>query len=272
LNHLASSRQGWSYLISLAENSNRDLRQVSLIRAYSWVEHALSALGLKRGRSPVARLLFKALNNGYFPSSLKYHNVQKAINTRHKAAHIDTVPDPKNCIEAVNILSEIWNHCRKNFVNIETAKRLSKELLQQEGVLKVFIFGSLARSHYYPNDIDFLIYDDGRFSKKIEPKFRQYLDRAKLTRNVLKLMNLLIHPYVHIANCRWMDISIVNGILFGKDNEYTRSISSCQSDPYFFLNIAQDIKEFHIDKFQKADEDIFNLLREIKELYTKSGF
>lgn len=269
-----AERKGWTHLYELAQANERELRQISLIRAYSWVEHALGAVGLRRGRDPVSKLLYQAYEREYFSVGLRIEAVRKAIQTRHLAAHMDTVPKLEDCLEAVKVLCDVWECLRNHYVTISNAATIAQKIFSKEGILSVSIFGSLARGESEPKDIDLLVLDDGRYSDNVDPLDHQYLDTAKLTRTALKLLDLLHFPFPHVINCRWFDIIILNGTLFGKDLEYTRSIAKYQPDPYFFLNIAQDIRDYdlHANCFIDTNIFVFLELRNVGHTLRKIGF
>lgn len=269
-----SERRGWSHLEEMAGKQERELRQVSLIRAYSWIEHALGAAGLRRGRDPVSKLLFQAFEKKLLSYSLTSETIRKAVQTRHAAAHMDTVPDTKTSSEAIRVLKDIWESLRKHYVTLATAAEIARLIQSRDGILSVSLFGSLARNSCDPNDIDLLVFDDGRYSDKIDPTDRQYLDTGKLTRTAMKLLRMMDFPFPHVLNCRWLDIVIIDGTLFGKNITYTRNISTHQPDPYFFLNISKDLRDYDFarNKFIDTSKVPFLELRTISSTLAKMGF
>jgi hypothetical protein len=49
---------------------------------------------------------------------------------------------------------------------------------------------------------------------------------------------------------------MIDGTLFGHDAKYTRELAAAQPDPYFFLNIARDLRDF--DTASKSFDDSTN--------------
>ena len=270
----ASERKGWLHLLQLARDNEHEFRQVSLIRAYSWVEHALSASGLPRERRPVSMLLYQAYEQGLLSTAPTIESIRRAINTRHLAAHMDTVPPSEECVEAVNVLHETWKCLRTSYVTLSNSAKIARRISSKEGILSVSIYGSIARGGSMPNDIDLLVLDDGRFSSKINPLDHKYLDTSRLTRICLGLLDLYSFPLADAVNCRWLDAIIIDGTRFGKDLEYTQTLVEYQPDPYFFLNIAQDIQEYdpHSGHFINTGIGVLLRLREIARTLKEMGF
>ena len=264
-------KDGWEYLINLSSSLNRDERQISLIRSYSWIEHALGASGIKRDKKPISSLLHQAFDQNLLSNKMTTHQlsldkIKAAIKTRHEAAHIDEVPSANKCKYAVETLRDTWIALKNNYVTLNNASYLAKIIMEKEGILSVNLYGSLSRRSKYPNDIDLLIFDDGRYSKNFQEEDLSYKDRIMITRKTLNLMNLLGSPINHVVNCRWLDVMILNGGLFGADHNYTSKIMSHQPDPYFFLNISSDIIQYNFAEncFISTQIGIFQKLQEIK--------
>jgi len=268
-----SERKGWKYLLELAESDSRDDRQVALIRAYSWVEHALGASGLHRRKEPVASLLLKAHREGLLPATLSIDTMRKAVNTRHLAAHMDTVPGPTECHEAVEALCDTWHSLKRSYVTASNAVEAARMIMSVVGVLSISLYGSLARNSPQPNDIDLLVFDDGRYSHSVNRSDLAYPDRVRLTRTSLRLLGLHQSPLEHVVNCRWIDIMLINGTLFGADGGHTRMVAKCQPDPYFFLNIAPDVRDYSMNGncFVDTRVELFLKLREVIQTLCEMG-
>ena len=274
-----AQRKGWPYLIKQAQSDNRELRQVSLIRSYSWVEHALGASGFRRDKKPICVILYEAYKINSKLKTLPSCDLRDAIKTRNLATHMDDVPSPNVCLRAVKVFGFIWDVLNEHYVNVSNAAEIAQAILRKKNVLSVSLFGSLSRSlngkyKERANDIDFLVLDNGEYSEKIDLSSSKYLDTSKITRKASKLLTLPNFPFDHIINCRWLDIVILDGTKFGKDLTYTYKIASCQPDPYFFLNIAQDTHDFDLNTSRFVDTNIpvFLKLRKVADNLREIGF
>lgn len=272
-----STESGWEYLLELAESKNRDYRQTALIRSYSWIEHALGACGLARDGKikSISQLLHIAHEQGLLTPDILLSNVKDAVEIRHKAAHVDSVPSPDMCKSAVKILKDAWYSLRKSQITLSNAADISRKIVHIPGIRSVNLYGSLARKASTPKDFDLLVFDDGRYSNEIDEKDLGYIDRVKITRKSLELLGLGYAPRMDsLAKCRWIDVTILNGDLFGKDYDYTSDIATFQPDSYFFLNIASDIKQYDIKlhSFVTNEMDIFISLRKIYNMLRELGF
>lgn len=236
---------GWRYLLKAASSADDDTRRVALIRGYAWVEHALDAAEAPGPRRPIARRILNTFQDITLSRGLNEGVVRTAIGIRNCVGHDDAVPAAPACLEAVEIFRDIWHALSRHFVNVSTATVLGRDILDREGILAVCIFGSLARGVSEPNDIDFLVIDDGTYSSAIdiglyeEGTFRP----AKATMKALDLLLVLSPKLKRCAECRWLDLMIVNGNWFGSDAEYTSTVRAAQPDPWFFVNISRDLKE-----------------------------
>ena len=148
----AAQERGWPYLLRLGSESNRDLRKISLVRAYAWVEHALGASGFTNGT--VASRLLDAHRNGVLGASLGQAEIREAISLRHRAAHEETIPGVSDCERAIRILATAWEKLRQGFVVFPKACDVADKLSKIEGVAHVYLYGSLARRAASPRDID----------------------------------------------------------------------------------------------------------------------
>jgi hypothetical protein len=161
-----TERQGWEYLAERAVASNRDSRKIAVLRAYSWGEHALKASGLRKQRGiRTANLLLQAYFARMLNAELTEHAIRSAILIRHEAAHEDTIPGIDACGHAVAALSIAWHDLRSQYVTLKRAESIAAQITSIDGVRHVLLYGSLARSHPQPGDIDLLIMDDGRYIK-----------------------------------------------------------------------------------------------------------
>jgi predicted nucleotidyltransferase len=144
-----------------------------------------------------------------------------------------------------------------------------------DGVLNVFLFGSLARKVRYPGDIDILIFDDGRYSSDIEEnEDLLYEDTMRLTLECIKLLNLREATLKAAAKCRWVDMLLINGDRLQSDSGYRSRISGRQIDSNFFLNISNDLEEYSTtsNSFVETNVPLFRKLKRIAESLDALGF
>lgn len=273
---IRSADSGWEYLLEIAGSSNRDQRQISLVRSYSWVEHALEACGLRRDNKirTISQLLHSAQDKSLLPSEILLSKVKEAIDIRHKAAHVDSVPSSDQCILVVETLRDIWFALRKSQLTWPNATNIAHRISELPGIHSVNLYGSLARKETEPQDFDLLVFDDGRYSCQLDIADMAYLDRVKITNKSLELLGFIGVPIMYnLVKCRWIDLTILDGNLFGKNSEYTTEIASCQPDKYFFLNIASDIMQYdnYLNTFVVSDMDIFIRLRSISSMLKEIG-
>lgn len=276
------SRKGWPYLLERASRSDRDARKIAVVRAYSWVEHALEASGLgrkslrrKSRRCSVAERLLIAHSQGSLRPELTSDVLREAIRVRHEAAHKDTIPSDNVCSEAVVVLRNAWSDLRRAYVTFQHALDLASRIAAVDGVLHVLLFGSLARGDADPGDIDLLALDDGRYSAEIEAdESFDYQDTTHIAKHAFRLLHLRDATLKHAAICRWIDLLVFNGKLLGTDAEYTRDISARQSDSHFFLNIARDVRQYlaYPRRFEAATVPVFVSLQQISTNLEILGF
>ncbi len=68
-------------------------------------------------------------------------------------------------------------------------------------------------------------------------------DIVRRTQDALSVLNVT-EPGLHrAARCRWLDVLMLDGSSFGRDESYTQEIRRAQPDPWFFANIALDLKQ-----------------------------
>jgi len=263
MHNLKDSRQGWKHLYKLA-NKDNDSKKVALIRGYSWIEHALTAIGYSKNHGSIAQRLLIAKNNGIIESRLTEGMLRLAIKSRHAVAHADRIDPGVNCVKIMSIYEKIWESLKNNFVNITNAKKIANEIANKTGILSVSIYGSLSRVKVKPNDIDMLILDNGIYSDQIKDTLINYNDPVKRTLFCKNILNLQINE--EIIKCRWLDISIINGIKLGVEKKYTDKIVSNQPDPYYFFNICEDLLDYNKinDEFNLSNISFFKELRQVK--------
>lgn len=265
---------GWKHLCEMSVSVSRELRQIALIRGYAWVEHALEAADVPGPPRPIAARILRMFNNPLFNIGLNPEVVRYAIDARHKATHQDTVPDPKICEEAISTFENLWHALGRSFVKMEKAIELAHEIQKDASVLCVCMYGSMARGDHDPNDIDLLILDDGTYTVDLPG---QYIDGdiniVEGTWKALKNFNLRKRKLMQAAKCRWLDIIMINGSRFGYDEIYTKAIQSCQSDPWFFVNISKDLLEYDPNgrSFKEASIYPFDDIRGIVKQLSKYG-
>ena len=270
------NRKGWPYLIERASSSDRDTRQSAVIRAYSWLEHALEASGLSaKSRKSIADRLLMASERGSLDSGLSLQVLREAIRVRHVAAHGDSVPSSAVCTSAVASLSTAWSDLRRTYVTVGQALNLAAGIASAGGVSNVLLFGSLARSSTDPGDIDLLALDDGRYSSELEAKDSAgYQDATRITEHAIHALGLRDSTLAHASKCRWVDLHIFNGDRLGIDRAYTAEISMRQSDPNFFLNISRDALEHarNPERFERTKVPVFVSLRLVSSSLARLGF
>ena len=267
---------GWRHLVEAAGSADKESRLVALIRAYAWVEHALDAAEASGPRRPIARRILRTFDTATLSRGLSEGAVRRAISIRHAGSHEDTVPTGPVCMDAVTTLRDVWHALSRHFVNIETAAALARDTFNREGILAVCLYGSLARAAPEPNDIDFLVLDDGRYSSEID--LGQYdegtFSAVRTTREALEMLGVLSPKLQRCTECRWLDLSVIDGKLFGADASYTSKLRMAQPDPWFYVNISRDLKEFDLRSagFKPADRFPFRELKLSQADLARLGF
>lgn len=267
---------GWRHLVAGASSDDKEKRMVSLIRAYAWVEHALDAAQASGPRKPIARRVLRTFNDSTLSGGLSKETVRNAIGIRHSATHEDAVPSSSACVKAVETFRDIWHALSRHFVNIGTAVSIGTNIHRQHGILSVCLYGSLAREASEPNDIDLLVLDNGVYSSELG--FDKYeegtFNSVKATKDAMLLLGILSKKLVCCAECRWLDIIVMNGHLFGYDFEYTTDIRKAQPDPWFFVNISRDLREFDptARSFMHTSRFPFEQLRRSRADLERLGF
>lgn len=271
-----AQERGWPYLLHCASESDRDLRKISLVRGYAWVEHALEASGLsKQGGGSVAKRLLAAQRTGNLGPSLREAEIREAISLRHRAAHEDTIPAQSDCEKAIRTLAGVWIYLREAFVVLAKACDVATRFLTIHGILEVCLYGSLSRRATAPRDIDLLVFDDGSYSDEIAGgTLAAYIDRAAMTRRVLEALSLRESVLDQAAKCRWMDIMLLNKKRFMDEIPYRKHMASVQPDPYFFLNISSDVLEYSLESqsFREPQMPVFEELRRVNAILSGLGF
>lgn len=241
------------------------------------MEHALEASGIRPGsgrdRRSTAGRIRRALRDGLLGPPVTEADIRAAISTRHDATHGDHVPQPSATKAAVSVLREVWEGLRRSYVCVERAQEIAVDLAACDGVDVVALYGSLARGETEANDIDLLVIDDGRHSKDVTAADISYADRRALTKKVLEHLGLLSGMLEQVVLCRWLDLLLLDGTKLGQDRGYTDEMAGNQPDPYFFLNIAQDLRQFgrHQDCFVDLDIAYFRELQQIARSLASMG-
>jgi len=261
-------RAGWDHLRSVAGSSSRTLRAAAISRSYAWVEHALAAAGARQRNRPIATSILGVLSDKTFGRGLDEARIRAAIRARHDSSHEDDTPTPDRCIEAVQTLNEIWRALNRRFVTFDSAVSLATRLASDPHIQAVLMYGSFARGDTPANDLDFLLLDDGEYSNQIE--LGSYSDGTfDASDHTIQLLDLMVDDgglLARCAQCRWLDIIVVDGSRFARDAEYTTALSAIQPDPWFFVNIARDLLEFDADgTFERTERFPFPELRRIHE-------
>jgi hypothetical protein len=267
---------GWLYLLDAAVSQNADARRIALIRAYAWVEHALDAADVAGPRKPIARRILNTFDQPHLSQGLSEDTVRSAISARNAVSHDDAPPDRAACLSAVKTLRDIWHALSRHFVTERTALDLAKAISRCRNVLSVCLYGSFARGTAEPNYLDFLLLDDGTYSETID--LGHYddgsFDAVRITKEVLAALKVSTPKLERCAECRWLDVGILDGHLFGVDGDYTIKVRRAQPDPWFFLNISRDIKEFAppLDRFARISRSPFKELKTLGTELERIGF
>jgi hypothetical protein len=264
---LIQRRAGWAYLRELASSPDATLRCGALSRSYAWVENALQAVRVPDPHLSIATRILGLLSHQTLSRGLDVVRLRAAIEARHLSNHQDSVPAPAECVEAVETLRAVWNALNRRFVRPRRAVSLASRMASRPHVDGVGIYGSFARQNPEPNDLDFLVFDDGEYSDSIE--LGSYADgtfnAVRHTQEALECLGMEDEHLFACAKCRWLDILIIDGTRFGTDQDYTSELCSVQPDPWFFVNIARDLLEFNRDtnSFHFTSRFPFPRLREI---------
>jgi hypothetical protein len=269
-------RAGWNHLLQAARSADREERLVALVRGYAWIEHALDAADAPGPRRPIAARVLRTFRDATLSRGLDPADVRRAIGIRHGVSHDDTVPPPAGCLEAVETFRCIWHALSRHFVNLTTAVALGREILRRNDIGAVCLYGSLARGHTDPNDIDLLVLDGGTYSSSTHPG--RYDDGTfnvvRTTNEALELLGLDSPKLLRCASCRWLDVMIIDGESFGQDDKYTGDLRAAQPDPWFFVNISRDLKELDskTGEFKAIDRFPFRELRRSQADLARLGF
>jgi len=274
---MASVRQkvGWPGLLENAESSDPQLRQLALIRSYAWTEGALNAAGVAKRGSTASRIL-STLHETAWTRGLEEMEVRHAIGLRHEGAHLDEVGTPKECVAAVSVFWLVCKTLSMRFVNLRNAALVANRIAARSNVEAVLLYGSLARGGADANDIDFLVLDDGTYSRKRKPVSYDSgaPDPGAATIDVLKLLGLDDSNLRLCATSRWLDVNVVDGTRFGTDDVYTAAVKKAQTDPWFFLNISADALEYDLrgNAFRPTTRKPFVELARLHQELASLGF
>lgn len=268
-------RTGWKHLLDLAASRNKDDRVAAIVRAYAWIEDALDAANVPKGKSIASRILSTLqvpavagrLSRVQIEEMLTVRRrVQPAINVRHRMAHQDTIPSIDECSAAVSTLRDVWHALGRDFVTMDTAITLAERMVKVKGVGTVCLFGSMARGELEPNDLDFLLLGLGEFEHKVSPEYEEgKVDTVFRTNEALEYLQLTERSLLLAAKCRWLDVAVINGTRFGIDRDYTVELRDSQADPWFFEHIALELLSFDARQriFVEPKEGPFRELHDI---------
>lgn len=270
--------ESWAALIELSAHREKQERQSALKITFTWLGQALNACLIGSTDMPtferleLVRTKFKGKEELRLPSRKA---IRLALDTIGQAKHLHDVPDQDNCIKAVSVVREIWRTLRRSFVSSQTAQKICENIIKKDPNLRVSIFGSLARNSLTPNDIDIIVFDDGSYSSVLDAsKDKGAFSVKKRGRSAIKILGLDTLQYRELVSCGWLDILLFNGKRFGLDYEYTNFIMSKQRDPYFFLNIAPEIKDYdsQSNRFMDSNINFIEKLKEINQYLRRLGF
>jgi hypothetical protein len=263
-----NENRGWDYLLKLARHPDPDQRMIALVRGFAWLENALAAAGLWSGKGPSAPKLYKAAPE-LFPGLTEKDltSLRRDIRLRHQTAHLDEVPGSATCTQAVQQYMNVWALLRNRVVNVDRALDVADRIIRCPHILALYLYGSMARREGQPKDIDLLICDDGRYSDDLLDSDLEYqegdVDRGKRTKRVLEALGLAEKKLLAMAASRWLDILVLDLSRFGAEIEYTLAVRDRQRDPFFFENIAADLRRLRPAEreFLGCDTEPFLLIR-----------
>jgi hypothetical protein len=97
---------------------------------------------------------------------------------------------------------------------------------------------------------------------------------VKATKAALGKLDVLSPKLKRCTECRWLDIIVIDGKRFGTDAAYTKKLRMAQPDPWFFVNISRDLKQFDegTGNFRPANRSPFKELRACLADLAKLGF
>ena len=154
-----------------------------------------------------------------------------------------------------------WCGLRKIFISFQSAGLLADAFLHHPSVNEIFLFGSLARRESNPQDIDFLLFDDGALSALRDSTLREYWGPE------IMIEDELLEDVVFYSALRsgWINIIVIDGLRFGKDKAYTLRTWQNQPDSLFFAKITSDLLYFD-KKIKKWVDDAPRYFQRLKEL------
>lgn len=254
----------WPDIQRLASSHDDFERTTSLAIAVGSLEVALTALGI--ARDPRQGFLRRLELSGILsraPGAPSLAEIRTATNARNSAVHNHAVPDRKQCTAHVKTLENGWAAFRRLYVTRKTAATLARHLLDFDVISDVFLFGSLARGHSDPVDIDLLLYDDGDLSSISS----HYGDSTFFVREMM-LDDIFFGDEAVRAALRlgWLDYILIDGTRFGEDKKYTLSLAQAQRDSLFFVKMSDALLRYDRkgDRWVKARPKVFQRLATIK--------
>jgi predicted nucleotidyltransferase len=231
-------RNRWSDIFRLSKSKDEFERTTALATAVGALEVALTALGVPRDpRQGFQRRLDESQLLSRLKSAPATPDLRPAIAARNNAIHAHKVPDPKRCRAYIQTLHDVWSALRGLYVTRDRAADFAKRLLGMDIISDVFLFGSLARGHRTPKDIDLLLYDDGELSSVS----RGYGWIAESVLDEFFRDDAAVEAAVRLG---WLDCVVIDGTRFGDDKKYTLAVAKQQTDPLFFVNISDALLRY----------------------------
>jgi len=237
---MIAARDQWNRIVTKAKSDDDFDRTAALARALAYVELALNAAGYERAANGGIGFRLKAVLAG--SSSEIRDRVARAIEARNAAVHQNRVPPNRECLAHVGTLRDVWRALRRKFVTHDHAASIARQCLENRHITTVLLYGSLGRNSKEPADIDLLLLDDGELSSFLVGYGRTGLIAIDLVLDALKLAT---DSYRAAVASGWLDITLLNGRLFGNDRVYVRSVAAGHRDQLFFLNVANSIESFN---------------------------
>ena len=263
-------RDPWAEVFLKAESNNKYERISAYSLAVGFLDLALQAVGADTRHGALVEHLKSYMEKHpgfrYDPDS-----VRAAVQARNDAVHRHRIGDPGECLEQVSLLHLVWDNVRKRFVTREKAKALAATLLGSLHVHQVMLFGSLTRTEKPSGleDIDLLVFDDGEISA-LSTGYGRWNAEAVLD-NVPELKTSDNQAAIRSG---WLDFVALDKALFETDENYRLTVAARQSDPLFFLNLAQNLQEYDPtnSNWVTSRSKVFMELADIRRQLEKLGF
>ena len=260
----------WSQIADGASSGNPHARRHSLYLAVTEFEKALTASGAKKLKRESLADVFERLVNTTpslqarlesqpIPATVFLDLLRQAIQARNLGIHAGSGVDPGRCEWYTEVLRLSWLFLRTEFVTKERASLLARDFLDahvrapdgetRQMFSDVYLFGSLTRQSRHPEDIDLLLVDSLEVVTWLEPAYHhepgfkelEMLRQIDLRNDARRTMRTKRNEAA-IA-CGLLNLVAVDGS-FGSTWDATRMAAAEQSDPLFFLNIAEEVLHF----------------------------